>query len=387
MAPTREPHLLPDQVIQPSSGLLIAAFHDGFVAYDTINEIAHILGPMGFIAAIDRPTSSEALISMALPIAGADASAAVAAAIDELRATHLVDRVMPITPHEPWAGSSRNPDDSTGWAHGMTHQIIDTAITFRSNDPALLARIDRYFRPAATSACHDEGDRGIRRTASIDVEHLGDGGVRVDARDRWDFDSAEGLFRQILSITNEYASYATSYATVHAGAARTPDGQLVVLPGQIDAGKSTLIAALVRAGCAYGGDESIGLLPDTLSVTTYLKPIPLSAESRRAIGLPAQSSGTTSVAELREDTTLVEGALQAPSSIVLPRYDSGASGVRLERLGTLEALRELLANTHNLGRAGSIALAAVAKAAESIPVTRIVYDDATAAAAHLLEHS
>jgi len=67
-----------------------------------------------------------------------------------------------------------------------------------------------------------------------------------------------------------------------------------------------------------------------------------------------------------------------------PCYEPGAS-VHFERLGVHEALQELLANTHNLGRSGAVGLGAVARVAETVPVFRLTHGDAIAAARSLID--
>ena len=372
-----------EEIISTSQGVFVAPFDGGWVAYDVIAEMTHVLGPLGVIATIDEPTLVselvEELVANSPEMDRADAIETITTAVDELVNLQLLNRDEPFEALAPWAGSPRPADETLSWARGRTHQVADVAITFRSNEPSLLPKIDACFQPNPAVLVSAEGDRGLRREVFIDAEVMSNGGIRLDARDRWDFTNEQGFFQQILDFTNEYAARANSYATLHAGAVRTPDGRLLVLPGQIDSGKSTLTAALVAAGCDYVSDETVGLLADSLAVTSYLKPIALSDESREVLGLNGQSNGTTLVSELRDDVVLLEGAIGTPAEIVLPRFAPGAE-LRIERLSPLAALKELLANTHNLGRCGSVGLEAVAKAVETIPVFKLVHADAVSTA-------
>lgn len=378
-------------VVRPSPGVFLAPFQSGFVAYDSLEERAHVLGPMGAIAAIDRPTDTADLVDALT--AGADiadraeATAMLGAAVGELEANGLLNRTRSFQRPGPWSGSSRLPEDVKSWRTGAAHQVTDVEIRFRSNDSTLLSMIDAFVKPSATvtHSIDDGTDRGIRRSVLIDVEQRDDGGVRVDARDRWTFANRPAFFRQILGFLNEYATRACSYATIHAGAVRTPDRRVLLLAGEIDSGKSTLTSALVLAGCDYISDESVGILHGSLCLTSYLKPIALSNESRDALGLPSRSDGLTHVTELRSDVVLLEGAVGPPTQILLPRYVPGAQA-RHERLGEKAALRAMLANTHNLGRSGRAGLAAAAQAAEQIPVIEVIYSDATSAAREILRN-
>ena len=60
---------------------------------------------------------------------------------------------------------------------------------------------------------------------------------------------------------------------------------VLLLPGHMNAGKSTLTAALIQAGCDYLGDESIGIRHNTLAAVAYPKPLSLDATSREFLGL------------------------------------------------------------------------------------------------------
>ena len=84
------------------------------------------------------------------------------------------------------------------------------------------------------------GDSSTEPDTYIDLEDTGDGGVTVWARDMWRFVDRQSLFGQFCNFVNEYAARLDGIVVLHAGGVRTPDGRVLVLPGSVDAGKSTL---------------------------------------------------------------------------------------------------------------------------------------------------
>jgi hypothetical protein len=64
---------------------------------------------------------------------------------------------------------------------------------------------------------------------------------------------------------------------IHAGVVSTPRG-LVVIPGQSGLGKTTLVAALVRAGFGYASDEALAIDRDTLTATALPRPLALARD-------------------------------------------------------------------------------------------------------------
>jgi hypothetical protein len=82
---------------------------------------------------------------------------------------------------------------------------------------------------------------------------------------------------------------------MHAGVVSAPSG-LIVMPGHSGLGKTTLVAALVRAGFGYVSDEALAIDRDTLIATPFPRPLALAGDVwplfavDRDIG-PAPSAG------------------------------------------------------------------------------------------------
>lgn len=67
---------------------------------------------------------------------------------------------------------------------------------------------------------------------------------------------------------------------LHAGSVRDPDGRITGLP---EAGKSTLTAALVMAGCDYLGDELVGVRADSPRAAGFPRVPALDETSRHVL--------------------------------------------------------------------------------------------------------
>ena len=80
---------------------------------------------------------------------------------------------------------------------------------------------------------------------------------------------------------------------------RSPAGEVVLLPATSGYGKTTLTAALLQAGWAYGTDEAVGVREGSLESVTYAKPLVLDATSREVLGLAASASPNVRPSDLR----------------------------------------------------------------------------------------
>ena len=129
--------------------------------------------------------------------------------------------------------------------------------------------------------------RPRRRRSGIagDAEHVltlsSSAGALVGAprRDRVLSTPAPSIaFSYLLWEANRRAIDATSDPVlVHASAA-VFDGTAIVLPGPMGAGKSTLVASLVRQGLGYLTDEVVAFDPSTGTIRPYPKYLSLGRE-------------------------------------------------------------------------------------------------------------
>lgn len=363
-----------------SAGVLLAPFGSGALAHDALTGTAHVLDPVAawVVARADDAVAFGVLVDEATQVAAgtrADVEAGLAAGVAELRRLGLLDRADGYQAPTPMRGSDRRAGDAS---LGGVHAVLDHGIAFRGPDTDLLAEIDRFLGTVLD-------DR--EATLVFDVEPVGDE-VLLTTADEWRFPSRAGFWAQLPGVVNEYAARSHGHPVLHAGAVRTPDGRLLLVPGRVDAGKSTVVAALVRAGCEYLGDESIGIRPGTLEAVAYAKPFTLDATSRELLSLPPSDAPHLAVEELRADVVRLVGDVGTVDHIVLPEYvgprptdpEATLAEPVVTRLDPVGAVRALLANTLNLARSGQVGLETLCALAESVPVTRVAHTDSLAVA-------
>lgn len=362
------------EVVRPSASLAVAPFGGGLAVYDPVTEEAHILGPLeSWIVSVDSPTTVGDLIDQASAgsgVPGSELGPRVVAAVNALREHGLLDRDTGYESPGPWPGSTR---PAAGLITGVVHTVAADRIAFRSPNRDLLDEVDAYF---------GDGDPDVRPTKVIDIEPADDGGITVFAADEWCFPDRAGFFRQLVHVVNEYAARVDSVVALHAGAVRTPDGRVLVLPGDIDAGKTTITGALVRSGCDYASDEAVGVRMGTLEVLGYPKPLTVDDETRRLLGLTGPEQAHVPPRDLRPDVRLLGEDAGPIDEIVLVAYDPVPPGA-VSRLDPSEALKTLVAHAFNLGRTGSVGLRTLCELAERVPVVRITHDDSIGLATEL----
>jgi hypothetical protein len=166
-----------------------------------------------------------------------------------------------------------------------------------------------------------------------------------------DLDLAIGLLR--LQLRRFVGYHALDLVFVHAGAVAV-NGRALVLPGHSFSGKSTLVAALVRAGAVYYSDE-YAVFDESGHVRPYREPLALRspASGTHSATLPAAERGGTA-GEEPVPVGLVAITTYRPGSRWEPRSLSAAQGllamlehavpVRERPQQTLGVLRRALEN-------------------------------------------
>lgn len=173
--------------------------------------------------------------------------------------------------------------------------------------------------------------------------------------------------------------------TLHAASAAL-DGMAVVLPAAPEAGKTTLVAGLVRSGMQYLTDEAVAVDPDRLTIRPFPKPLSVDRGSWGVLAdlEPAILDGAH---RYRVDQWLVNptsirpdavGGRSVPAFIVSPRYVAGAR-TELSPLRAAEAVYVLAESCFNLRTHGSEGLAVLARLAGSCPCFRLTVGDLDAA--------
>ena len=359
-----------DTTYRVSDGVLLWPFADAAIAVDLVGERTHVLGPAAaWLLAQENPVDIATLASSSPEDERAELTESILDALDTLRTPGLVDRDAAYAFPEP-PGMSTAPIPG---AHiGRTHAIIDRRVAFRCDDDALLGRVDTFLGGGI--------DEPPSRFFDIVCE---EGTLVLYAADRWDFASEEAFLHTLPVVCNDDGARTHAVAVIHAGTVRTPDGRIIVLAGPPNAGKSTLTASLVAAGCDYLGDESVGI-DLSGNVYGYPKPLTLSADTRALLGLSEADRAHTSLEEVRPDAQRVVTASRV-DQVLLVMYDPRHAGAVTERsLEPIPALEGVLANVLNLARGGEQGLGALCNLIETTPIAMLTYAECSDAVAIIL---
>lgn len=365
-----------------SPGVVYAPSGDGVVAYDLVTETRHRSSPAAgmVLDACDGITDRHDAVIGWAEQASTEPSV-VAVRLDEVlqRFTELglVGRTTAWQP-PPTRVAGPRPDPTTTWV-GAAHPVLARTVRFHGADRDLVERVDHYL--GSGSPTGDEP--GEHPTLWFEVVQRGDGDFDL-VTDRTVGHAGLGtLLRRLVTVMNEYATGNDDLLTLHAAGLRSPAGRIVVLPGVVDAGKSTLAAALISAGWDYLGDEAIGI-DTTSTVYGYPKPLSLDRNGRTVVGLGPDPDPIVDPADLHVRVERLGGRVGPLGTVIFPTYRTGAD----PQISTLEPgqrLDELLVNSLNLARLGQPGFETLCAVAAEVPTYRLVHGDAVDAAAMVTE--
>lgn len=162
---------------------------------------------------------------------------------------------------------------------------------------------------------------------------------------------------------------------IHAGVVSGPDG-LIAIPGQSGLGKTTLVAALVRAGFGYVSDEALAVDRATRRVTAFARPLALAADVWPLLGPGLGAAPAPGTEQLVDPCVLGrvgpdEGWVR---DVVLARR--GAGPVRVEPAARGEAVPALLGRAFNHYRDPQASFRAVVGLVRQARVWRASYSQA-----------
>lgn len=184
--------------------------------------------------------------------------------------------------------------------------------------------------------------------------------------------------RLMWSINRGAVTQTSRLVRVHASVAER-DGLAVVLPAAMEAGKTTLVAALVRDGFSYLSDEVAAIDPETGEVVAYPKPLGLDPGSWGLFPdlAPMSVAGVFDQQWLVNPERIRPGATTPsarPAVVVAPRYCAGARGLP-EPLPRGAGLRALVDQTFDFRRHPQRDLETLADLVRSVPCYRLEVDD------------
>jgi hypothetical protein len=239
--------------------------------------------------------------------------------------------------------------DRLGWTAGIAFDSFGFRMGVRVNDAAVLDRVTRLLPPGWRTAT----DTVVARLYSVRVApaelrrglrhfHLVYAGSGRVARTQ---DLDEAMRAMSADIDAALAQWGPGHVFVHAGVVGWK-GRAILLPGRSFSGKTTLTAALVRAGCTYYSDE-YAVLDQAGRVHPYTRLLGIreDGQSARATRYAVESLGGK------------RGVRPLPVALIIAsQYQSGARW-RPRCLSAGEGALALLENTVSARREPQAALA------------------------------
>jgi len=243
--------------------------------------------------------------------------------------------------------------------HEVAFEVFGVRVAFTTNDPELLDQFQELIPPNATPC---EASAAEQRFELI--SRNGDGyDLRLNEDWQLDYKDVQLAWALLdMHMSGYIAVHATNRIFVHAGVVAYRD-RLIMAPGMSFSGKSTLVAALVRAGAAYYSDD-YALLDEAGRVHPYPKPLSLRGENLIPSTHSPQSLGSVVGLEPR-----------LPSLIVITNYRRGAEWDP-RRLSAGAASLAVLANTVPVRERPAESLEAVSRAVEKAIVLEGDRDEA-----------
>jgi hypothetical protein len=260
-------------------------------------------------------------------------------------------------------------------SRGRVDHVVDMVsygVPFRlaAESPEMLERMRRHA-PYGSAACmaSASGARSFAvRTAQSGATYqvLADGELLVDGEAM-----APALVQLGGHLMIHVAEYAPEFVFVHAGAVAW-QGRALLLPGVSHAGKSTLVAELVRAGATYYSDE-FALLDSHGRVHPFARDLRI-----RRPGKPDQTSVPVTHLKGRAGTEALTVAM-----IVFTEYAENACWAP-QPVSRGGAVLEMLLHTAPVQRTPARVLATVSAAVQNAVVWKCLRGEAAPAAQALI---
>jgi hypothetical protein len=248
--------------------------------------------------------------------------------------------------------------------------------TITASDSRLASHLHGLFAALRTSAPAEHAYRVIAiQGGGPPTTALLLDGVRIGTAP-----DPEALIRDIVHDLNQRASE-SRLLTIHAAGAEHA-GMALMLPGAMEAGKTTLVAGLVRAGFGYLSDETVGIDFETGMAHPYAKPLSLDPGSWPLFPeLEPKTSFATSSYK-RDQWQVAPDWIRAGAGVgpcpvgllVFPSFETGAN-TRLEPLRRAAAVIELASCTFAFRDRGAAALDLIADVARGADCYRLTMGD------------
>jgi hypothetical protein len=200
-------------------------------------------------------------------------------------------------------------------AHEITFESFGVGVRLQAGTADVLERATSVFPPGSRPSERRDVDFSfeLKEVAPGSYDLVRDGEITVD-----DLSLDVAIWWLGRDLSDLVAVRAAEHVFVHAGAV-AHEGKAIVLPGQTHAGKTTLVAALVRAGAVYLSDEFAPIDAEGM-VHPYARPLSIRDERSAQVDHDVASLGGVAGVEpvplgLVAVTTYREGAAWEPERI------------------------------------------------------------------------
>jgi hypothetical protein len=268
--------------------------------------------------------------------------------VDELREMTGVTSAWQLVP----LGAARAFTRQTRIVHNVTAFGLRIRLDAQNGAQEVVGRVLGQLPPFARTRSRAESDRSytitVHRHDDVSPRYY-----RIEVGDRLfamagTADEAASLIA--TDLQTYFATAAPGVAFVHAGVVAI-GGRGLMVPGSSLSGKSTLVAALLRAGATYLSDECAVIGPDG-RVAPYARPLVLRTDGRQVRTNPSQFGAHAAEAPVRVDallfTQFTAGGAFSPerlsSADAILRLLAHCPGAQVRPVETLARLR-MLTNT------------------------------------------
>lgn len=288
------------------------------------------------------------------------------------------EQSVPVIPYLEHLDARMAKLDALPWAGGVSFVSCGVRLGVRVDDAAIVDQLSPYLPPVREPATTPQVDHlfslctrqaGERRGGPV-AARLYEGPRLVSRRRDLDSGMQLDLLRSRLEF--QVATAAPSRLFVHAGVVEWR-GQAILLPGRSRSGKTTLVAALLRAGAKYYSDD-FAVLDASGRVHPWARPLRI-----RRPALPPQYHPVESLGECAGQSSLPVGL------IVVTAHRPGARW-RPRPLSPGQALLALIRHTLIARARPDLTIKILGRAVRGARAFASRRDEANAVAATLLSN-
>jgi hypothetical protein len=260
------------------------------------------------------------------------------------------------------------------WEFERSYRAISYDFRVRTNVPRAGSVLDRLLAPFRIPTAGDARTYSLVLTKNGRFPFT----LYVDDAQMQEVESAASMLDFVLAdVTIQSVERMEDHVGLHAAAAAW-DGQGIILPGEPDAGKTTLVAGLTQAGFAYLSDEAALIDPLTGLLHPYPRALAMDARSVDVIpglreSLPPDYEEFMRFRFHVSPDDLRRGSVGRPCRVryvIAPRYEPGVE-TALEPMTRAEALMMLAENSFNFVRFGGLAVESLRGTLENVSCYRL----------------